>query len=140
MGKIQEFIAGTTWELVSFQSEDKNGEIVYPLGKDAKGFISFTKENRISVHIMAVDRNENKNVPFLTEAEEKMSELGYHAYTGPFVIDEEEEILETSVEVSLISSYVGSKQPRKVKTENGKLYLTNVSHPERKLVWKKADN
>lgn len=140
MGKIQEIIADTTWELVSFQSEDKNGEIIYPLGKNAKGFILFTSGNRISVHIMAVDRNKDTTLQFLTEAEEKMSDLGYHAYTGSFVIDEEKEILETSVEVSLISSYVGSKQPRKVKTENGNLYLTNVKHPERQLVWKPVEN
>ena len=144
MKKIQEFIAGTTWELESFQSEDKNGEIIYPLGKDAKGFIMFTPENRISVHIMAANRNSDlvtqpEKVAFLTEAEEKMAELGYHAYSGPFVIDEEEEILETHIEVSLVTSYIGSKQPRKVKTEAGKLYLTNVQHPERKLVWRRVE-
>lgn len=139
MGKTQELIAGTTWELISFQSEDKNGEIIYPLGKDAKGFILFTLENRISVHIMAADRNGNTDVPFLTEAEKEMAEIGYHAYSGPFVIDEEAEILETHVEVSLVSSYVGSKQARKVKTEKNMLYLSNVQHPERKLVWRRLE-
>lgn len=144
MKKIQEFIRGTTWELESFQSEDKNGEIVYPLGQEARGFIMFTPENRISVHIMAANREaesktQSSKIEFLTEAEEKMAELGYHAYSGPFVINEEEEILETHIEVSLVISYIGSKQPRKVKIEADKLYLTNVSHPERKLVWRKLE-
>lgn len=142
MKKIHELIAGTTWELESFQSEDKNGELIYPLGKEAKGFIMFTPENRISVHIMAANRDAGHDtqvskVEFLTEAEEKMAELGYHAYSGPFVIDEEKGILETHIEVSLVTSYIGSKQPRSVKMEAGKLYLTNVNHPERKLVWRR---
>ena len=88
MGKLQELISGTTWTLESFQSQGKNGEIVYPLGKEAEGFITFTLENMISVHIMTVEDQSSDKGNFLTDAEEKMAELGYHAYAGEFQIDE----------------------------------------------------
>ena len=139
MKKLQELIEGTTWVLESFQSQGRNGEIVYPLGKEAKGLITFTSQNRISVHIMAVEEQSGSKGNFLTDAEEKMAEVGYHAYAGKYQIDETAETLTTHVAVSLLSSYVGTNQIRSVKLTDGKLYLSNVQHPERKLVWKRAD-
>lgn len=139
MGKLQELISGTTWTLESFQSQGKNGEIVYPLGKEAEGFITFTPENMISVHIMTVEDQSSDKGNFLTDAEEKMAELGYHAYAGEFQIDEIAQTLTTHVAVSLLSSYAGTNQVRSVKLANGKLHLSNVQHPERKLVWKRVE-
>lgn len=138
---IQKQIQGTSWRLESFQSETKTGEINYPLGDDAKGVIIFTPDNRLSVHIMAADREvkvadailDNMN----TDAEREMAELGYHSYSGPFDLDEEAETLTTHVELSLIPSYVGSDQTRSARIEGETLHLSNVAHPERKLVWNK---
>lgn len=138
---IQEQIQGTSWRLESFQSENKAGEINYPLGDDAKGVIIFAPGNRLSVHIMAADREAEVADTILemfnTEAEKEMAELGYHSYSGPFDLDEEEETLTTHVELSLIPSYVGSDQTRSARIEGDTLHLSNVKHPERKLVWKK---
>ena len=69
-----------------------------------------------------------------------MAELGYHAYTGPFTLDEDAVTLTTNVEVSLITSYIGVDQTRTVKLEGDTMQLSNVKHPERKLVWKKVEN
>lgn len=144
MNSIEKLLTATTWELGSFQSEDSNGGIIYPLGKDAKGYIMFLPGNWISVHIMAAERdaegkiNLQKTV-FRTKEEEKMAELGYHAYSGPFDIDEEEKLLTTHIKVSLVNSYVGSDQPRKVDFDGERLYLTNANHPERKLIWRKLE-
>lgn len=144
MESIEQQLTGTSWGLESFQSEDKTGNIIYPLGDDAKGYIMFLPGNRISVHIMAADRDAegHPNLPkmeFLTEEEAKMAELGYHAYSGPFDIDETEKLLTTHIKVSLVQSYVGSDQPRKVSFKEGKLHLSNANHPERKLVWRKLN-
>lgn len=140
---IEDELRGTIWSLVSFQSEDKNGNINYPLGDDATGYIVLTDKNILSVHLMAADRN--KEVPIEeieamnTSVEQQMAEIGYHAYSGPFEIDEEEEVLITSVELSLITDYIGSKQKRKASIEGNKLHLSNTEHPERKLVWDKVE-
>lgn len=139
MGNLQKLISGTTWTLESFQSQGKNGEIVYPLGKEAEGIIAFTPEQIISVHIMAGEDQSVDKGNFLTYAEEQMAELGYHAYAGKYQIDEAAETLDTHVAVSLLSSYAGTHQVRSVKLADGKLHLSNVQHPERKLVWKKVE-
>lgn len=138
---IEEKIQGTSWRLVSYQSETNTGEINYPLGDDAEGVIIFTPDNRLSVHIMAADREaevaEEVLATYNTEAEKDMARLGYHSYSGPFDLNEDEATLTTHVELSLIPSYVGSDQTRSAKIDGDTLHLSNVKHPERKLVWKK---
>lgn len=138
---IQEELVRTSWELETYQSEDKFGNIIYPLGKSATGNIIFTNENRLAVQIMAENHEENLSEEmvdkFNTEVEKEMAKLGYHAYSGLFDIDEEKAHLTTHVDVSLLSSYVGTDQIRKATIEGDTLYLSNVKHPERKLVWKK---
>lgn len=138
---IYEGISGTSWTLEKYQSADKDGDILYPLGEDAKGVIIFTNDDRTSVHIMADVNNwvvsEKQLAHYNTEAEQEMAQLGYHSYSGPFTIDEEGETLTTHVELSLISSYVGSEQTRAARIEGDTLYLSNVKHPERQLIWKR---
>ena len=136
---LEKELKGTIWSLVTYQSEDKNGNINYPLGDEAKGYIIFTENNILSVQLMATGRD--KEVPaeiiekMNTPVEEEMAKRGYHAYSGPYTLDEESDILTTDVELSLIPNYVGSQQHRKASIEEDKLYLSNIEHPERKLVW-----
>lgn len=140
---IAEQILGTSWRLVSFQSEDKNGELVYPLGKGATGVIMFTDNQRMAVQIMATDREKALDQSWFdrlnTESEQVMAQFGYHAYSGRFDLNEEEATLTTQVDLSLVASYVGSDQTRSAKIEGDRLYLSNVKHPERKLVWEKIN-
>ena len=76
---LAESLSGTTWELVSFQSEDKKGNMIYPMGEDATGFIYIHPGNRLSVHIMVADREESRKrvgqIDFNTEAEKKWLNL-----------------------------------------------------------------
>lgn len=141
---IAEQIAGTSWRLVSFQSEDKSGEIIYPLGKEAEGVIMFTRDQRMAVQIMATNRESLQSRDFLerlnTDTEVEMAKLGYHAYSGRYKLDEENSTLTTRVELSLVHAYIGSDQTRTAKIEADKLYLSNVRHPERKLVWQKIND
>ena len=44
-----------TWSLVSYQSTDKDGNVIYPLGEDAKGFIMYNPDGYMSAQIMASD-------------------------------------------------------------------------------------
>lgn len=138
---ILEELRGTSWELITYQSESKDGEPLYPLGEDAKGTIIFTNELHTAVQIMAADResqpSEEALAQYSTETEKEMARLGYHAYTGPFTIDEEKAILTTHVKFSLIPEYINSDQARLASIEGDTLKLSNVKHPERKLVWRK---
>lgn len=138
---ISEQLKGTSWSLVEYKSESKEGKALYPLGEDALGTIIFTEAGHTAVQIMAKDRTKPLSLEELdkynTAVEKEMGRLGYHAYTGPFTIDEDESILTTHVQISLIPDYVGSKQARKASIDGNTLKLSNVQHPERKLVWKK---
>ena len=140
---IKNQLKGTSWSLVEYQSESKNGDVLYPLGEDALGTIIFTEAGHTSVQIMAKDRSqppgEDKLKKYNTKVEKEMRRLGYHAYTGPFTIDEEENILMTHVQMSLIPDYVGSKQARKATLKGNILKLSNIQHPERRLVWKRIN-
>ena len=138
---IKEQLLGTSWSLVSYKSQDRNGKLLYPLGKNAKGVIIFTAEKRTAVQIMK-SNGENKIsedtlASYNTEGEKEMARLGYHAYSGPFTIDEEVGTLTTHVDLSLLESYVGSDQVRAVRIEGDLLYLSNVQYPERQLVWER---
>lgn len=139
---FEEKLKGTIWSLITYQSEDKNGNINYPLGEDAEGYIVFTDRNILSVQLMAPNRakevSTNEIESMNTPVEQQMAKFGYHAYSGPFSIEEDEAILTTNVELSLISDYIGSQQRRKASIEGNKLHLSNVDHPERKLVWEKV--
>lgn len=135
---IREQLLGTSWRLKTFQSEDKNGELLYPLGEDAEGIIIFTSEQETSVQIMAKKRKDEASLDlYNTEGEKEMARFGYHAYSGPFDLDEEKGHLTTHVKMSLLEVYVGTDQVRAAKIDGDKLYLSNVEHPERKLVWER---
>lgn len=138
---ISEKLKGTSWALVEYKSESKDGDVLYPLGEDALGTIIFTEEGHTAVQIMADDRtqvlSQEALAKYNTKVEKEMGQLGYHAYTGPFTIDEEESILTTHVELSLIPDYVDSKKARKASLDGDTLKLSNVRHPERKLDWKR---
>lgn len=138
---ILEQLVGSSWTLVSFQSKDKQAKIFYPLGKDAKGIISFMQDHRTSVHVMAANREDKLSkeelARFTNEEEKRMAQLGYHAYSGPFMIDEEAKVLTTQVELSLIPSYIGTDQARAARIEGDLLYLSNIKHTDRQLVWRR---
>lgn len=144
MSNLKEQLIGTTWSLVSYESIDANGAQYFPLGEDAKGYIVFDKTGLFSVQIMASERSktltETELTLFQNEVEKRIAEYGYHAYSGRYAIDEGRAVMKTSVELSLIEDYIGSEQQRSVMIEDNHLYLTNVEHPERKLIWKKIAN
>lgn len=140
---IKEELLGTSWSLIAYKSADVDGKILYPLGEDVKGTIIFTNEQQTAVQIMANDREQIPSEEMLarynTEAEKQMARLGYHAYTGPFDFDEEKSELTTHVKMSVLTTYVNSDQTRAARIEGNKLYLSNVQHPERQLVWERIE-
>ena len=45
-----------TWRLLSWQNEASDGSVTYPMGTDAIGFISYTGDGYVLVHIARADR------------------------------------------------------------------------------------
>jgi len=138
MNNLKEQLIGTTWSLKLYESFDQNDQVFYPLGEDATGYIVFDHTGLFSVQIMAKEALSKEAVShYRTDVEKAMGMHGYHAYSGHFSLDEEKAVMTTSVELSLIPAYRGSKQKRSVNIEGDRLYLSNIEHPERKLVWQK---
>lgn len=141
---LKNLLSKSTWRLVSYESQDAEGEIIYPLGKEAHGYIYFSDDGFMGVQMMAID-HENlllEKVTMNTKAEEKIRKLGYHAYSGKYKINEESMILTTTIEVSLLSEYINTLQKRAITLDENSniLHLSNIDHPERKLIWKKAEH
>lgn len=134
---IKEKLIGTTWSLVSFESLNKDGQPYYPLGENAEGYIVFDQTGLFSVQIMAIDNLAHNNGIANSGTENQMISYGYHAYSGFYQIDENKATMTTSVQLSLIKEYRGSQQKRSVKIEDDYLYLSNIAHPERRLVWQR---
>jgi hypothetical protein len=45
-----------TWKLISWYFKHENGEVNYPFGEDAIGYLIYTANSYMSVHIMSANR------------------------------------------------------------------------------------
>jgi hypothetical protein len=128
------------WSLVSYQAQDENGNIIYPLGKDATGFIMYHPDGYMSAQLMKQGRPAYASGDLHEGTKEEMSEaaLGYLAYCGKYEIDEETSTLTHHMEVSMNPTWLGQKQPRVASIEGDILSIYNGLHPDQKLIWKKV--
>ena len=140
MSTLKEQIIGI-WTLVSFQTEDKEGNIIYPLGKDATGFIMYHPEGYMSAQLMKQGRLAYHSSDLLDGSTEEMATAanGYIAYAGRYEVNEEENTLTHHMEVSMNPTWLGQEQPRIGAIQNDILSIYNGLKPEDKLVWKRAE-
>src|SRR4051812_46886890 len=84
-----------TWKLVSYETQDADGNVIYPLGEDAKGFIMYNPDGYMSAQIMALGRPayESENLHTGTMEEMAAAAHGYLAYSGRFEVDEKNNTL-----------------------------------------------
>jgi Lipocalin-like domain len=102
----------------------------HPLGERPKGIIMYTPDGYMSAQLMRPDRRR----PFAsgdwfdgTEEEYREEASTYIAYSGPFHVNEEKRTLTHSMFVSLFPNWTGQTQPRVVKIEGDKLFLSTES-------------
>ncbi|KWW21781.1 MULTISPECIES: lipocalin-like domain-containing protein [Peribacillus] len=136
---MREQVIGT-WALVSYETQDAAGNTIYPLGKDAKGFIMYNPDGYMSAQLMASGRPAYKSGDLHTGTPEEMAEAahGYLAYSGPFEVDEEKQELTHHMDVSMNPTWLDQAQPRLAKIEGDHVVIYNALHPEDKLIWKKV--
>ncbi|WP_026573059.1 lipocalin-like domain-containing protein [Bacillus sp. UNC438CL73TsuS30] len=129
-----------TWSLVSYQTTDRSGKVIYPLGKDAKGFIMYNPDGYMSAQIMAPGRSAYKSGDLHTGTKEEMAEAahGYLAYSGHFEVDEEKQELTHHMDVSMNPTWLGQSQPRIAKLNDDTVVIFNGLKPEDKLTWKRV--
>ncbi|KON70701.1 MULTISPECIES: lipocalin-like domain-containing protein [Peribacillus] len=129
-----------TWSLVSYETQDADGHVIYPLGKDAKGFIMYNPDGYMSAQLMASGRPAYQSGDLHSGTLEEMATAahGYLAYSGQFEVDEENHQLIHHMDVSLNPTWLNQAQPRIAKIEGDQVVIFNGLHPEDKLIWKRV--
>jgi hypothetical protein len=121
---LTEMVVGS-WSLVSFEQESQNGQLTYPLGREAKGSIFYLPNGHVSVNIMRQDRDALIDRKLFEDGNLRYSNLGYLAYSGTFHIDEDNKMMTHDVSISLYPEWVGHPQIRVLKLEGEFLLLSS---------------
>jgi len=133
-----------TWRLISWENRAANGQVVYPYGKDASGYLMYSQEGYMSVVIMTANRPK-----FATRdiwggsAQEKAAAIEtYLSYGGKYEIQGNKVI--HHVEVSLFPNWIGVDQERFFELTGDRLSLSTppfqVSGKQQTahLIWKRV--
>lgn len=101
-----------TWRLVSFELRHTNGQVLYPYGKDAVGYLMYLPDGYMSVVIMSANRPKlAAEGIFGANAEEKATAAQtYFSYCGRYEIQADKVI--HHVEASFFPNWVGVDQER----------------------------
>jgi hypothetical protein len=133
-----------SWKLVCFYSQDTNGRVSYPFGKDARGRITYEPNGRMAVQLMDSNRPRfTTDDPLVTsETEVRAAFGGYTAYYGTYSVNPDERTIVHHIEAALLPNWIGTDQRRhfefdgKYLTLKGPLRLGGVQGVV-KLVWER---
>jgi hypothetical protein len=114
-----------TWRLVSWENRSVvDGEVSYPLGKDAVGYIMYSQNGYMSVAIMRPDRAKFAAGDLLrASVEERAQAAGtYVSYCGRYEFRGDTVV--HRVELSLFPNWIGVEQERLVEVTGERLMLS----------------
>jgi len=113
-----------TWRLVELVSRGADGDAVYPFGRDAVGYITYTPDGRMSVSIMSADRARfaSEDIAGGTTAEKATIAETYLSYCGTYEIRGNTAV--HHVEVSAFPNWIGADQVRTFALDGDRLSLT----------------
>jgi hypothetical protein len=108
---IQNQFVGT-WRLVSWENRDEDGNVSYPMGQDAVGYIMYTEDGYMSANLMKANRPTFTAGDLLggTPEEKARAAETYIAYCGQYEIQTNKVI--HHIKASLFPNWVGLKQER----------------------------
>ena len=116
-----------TWGLISYSIEDPTGEVHFPFGRDATGFLMYSPDGYMSAQMMAQKRPNYTSGDIHNGTPEEMSRAasGYLAYSGPFYVDEPTKEVTHMMSVSLLPNWIGQLQSRVLTVEDDYLLMTS---------------
>jgi hypothetical protein len=122
-GQARDALVGA-WRLVSWENRAADGQVTYPMGTDALGYLLYTADGRFSVTISRRDRAGFAAGDLLggTTKEQARAVQGFVAYTGRYSFHGDRVI--HHVELSLFPNWVGSDQQRWVELAGDRLTLS----------------
>jgi hypothetical protein len=133
------------WQLLSWENRAADGQVTYPMGTDALGYLFYTASGRFSVTISRRGRAGFAAGDLLsgTTQEQVRAVEGFVAYAGRYSFHADRVV--HHVELSLFPNWVGSDQQRWVELAGDRLILSarplllagQLQVP--RLVWERVD-
>ena len=133
-----------TWQLLSWENVDGKGNITYPFGKDAVGYVLYSEDGYMSTTLMTANRPnfDTDDVLGGTTEERARAEETYVAYCGEYEINGNKVI--HHIKASLFPNWVGVDQERFFEFTDERLTLSTppilIDGKLQKayLIWKRA--
>jgi hypothetical protein len=133
------------WRLLSWENRAADGQITYPMGADALGYLLYTADGRFSVTISRRGRSGFAAGDLLSGTTEEQARAveGFVAYAGRYSFHGDRVI--HHVELSLFPNWVGSDQERWVELAEDRLTLSASPlllagrQQIPRLVWERVD-
>ena len=118
-----------TWRLLTWENRDETGQVSHPLGADAKGYLSYTDDGHVFVHIMAGHRKEfaTKGLFDVTPDDCVKAYTSHISYCGPYEINDQ--MIVHKVDVCSYPNWIGSEQRRHARFKDGRLVLSAKGIP-----------
>ena len=116
-----------TWKLVEGTIEKSNREVDYPFGENAQGFIMYSENGFMSVHLWRPERprfasgDQQRGTP----DEIKAAFEGYLSYYGPYDYDEESSVVVHHVVSHSLPNVEGVDYRRHVEFRGNQVSLTS---------------
>lgn len=113
-----------TWELIRWYNEDASGQRFFPFGEYVSGYISYSPDGFVFVHMSANDRPHYANSdPFTgTPQEHQAAMISHITYAGTYTQDRD--VVTHHVTQASCPNWVGSKQVRQVALNKDDLSLS----------------
>src|SRR5438105_3788302 len=112
-----------TWRLLSFESRTADGEVTYPYGPDAVGYIMYNENGTMAVAIMSANRPKFAAGDMLggTTMEKDAAADTYLSYCGRYTLLPGKVV--HHIEVSFFPNWVGGDQERIFELDGDRLML-----------------
>lgn len=133
-----------TWKLVSWENRGADGQVSYPFGRDALGYLTYTLDGYMFVAIMRQNRaNFVSNDLLSGTTEEKVQASESHvSYCGRYEYQADKVI--HHVEVGSFPNWVGVAQKRLAEVQGNRLTLSTDTilleggQQTARLVWERV--
>ena len=133
------------WRLLSWENRAPDGQLTYPMGTDALGYLLYTADGRFSVTISRRGRAGFAAGDLLSGTTEEQARAveGFVAYAGRYSFHGDRVI--HHVELSLFPNWVGTDQERWVELSEDRLTLSASPlllagrQQIPRLVWERVD-
>jgi lipocalin-like protein len=119
---VDQFVGA--WRLLSLEARSSRGEVSYPFGQDAAGYLLYSREGYMSVSVMQARRANFKTPDGLqAPADEKVAAFdSYSSYSGRYEVRRQKVI--HHVEISSFPNWTGKEQERFFAFSGDRLTLT----------------